>query len=257
MEGRTVMVDSAAVKKYLREDMDAMLVGIAPVDRFAGAPRGHHPGDFLPDAASVVIIGMPILRGLMRWGPFLEHSEIVPDVAPVSDNPNDGTWKPRRVLLNHLERRCAYEAINDDLQRMSLHLACFLEEAGFESIYLPTTFGCTHSWNPSNPKPIRGFAPFSHRHAAVAAGLGQFGKSNLLMTRHRRLPGLLHLRRKALQRPVHDRLPSVPEPPQNPLTRVFHPHQWPAGPCRASRPPVLRRKNHARSLGRSRLRRRR
>ena len=44
----------------------------------------------------------------------------------------------------------------------------------------------TLSW-PGNyrwdfPKPPGGFAPFSHRHAAVAAGLGEFGLCNLLLT---------------------------------------------------------------------------
>ena len=64
--------------------------------------------------------------------------------------------------------------------------AILLEKAGYVSTYMPTTYGMTLSW-PGNyrwdfPKPPRGFGPFSHKHAAVAAGLGRFGLNNLLLT---------------------------------------------------------------------------
>jgi hypothetical protein len=35
----------------------ARLFGIAPVERFKGAPSGHHPSDFLPKACNVIVIG--------------------------------------------------------------------------------------------------------------------------------------------------------------------------------------------------------
>ena len=53
------------------------LTGVASVDRFGGAPKGHGPLDFLPDAAAVVVIALPIASGLMRWNTYLEDSEIV------------------------------------------------------------------------------------------------------------------------------------------------------------------------------------
>ena len=169
------------VKRIARVDLGARLVGVASVDRFEGAPRGHHPTDFLPQCRAVVVLGMPIVRGLMRWGDFMARSEIVPDVAPVPGDSANGQWRPLRSLQVHVERRCAYESINDELQTMSLRLGCFLEEEGHEALYLPTTFGGTHSWNHAGPNPVRAFGPFSHRHAAVAAGLGNFGKSNLFL----------------------------------------------------------------------------
>ena len=169
------------VKRSARDELGARLVGVASVDRFAGAPRGHHPTDFLPQCRAVVVLGMPIVRGLMRWGEFMAHSEIVPETAPVPGDGDKHQWQPLRALQMHVERRCAYEAINDDLQTMSLRLACFIEEHGHEAMYLPTTFGSTHSWNHAGPNPVRAFGPFSHRHAAVAAGLGNFGKSNLFL----------------------------------------------------------------------------
>jgi len=160
----------------------AALVGIAPVDRFQGAPKGHHPGDFLANARSVVVVALPIVSGLMRWHEYLDKSDIIKD----TDTYNDKPWSPRTVIRKHIERRCCYEVINDELQAVSMYGAIFLEQAGYSSTYLPTTYGQTLSW-PGNyqwnfPKPPQGFAPFSHRHAAVAAGLGVFGLNNLLLT---------------------------------------------------------------------------
>ncbi len=160
----------------------AALVGIAPIDRFQGAPKGHHPCDFLANARSVVVIALPIVSGLMKWHEYLEKSDIIRD----TDTYKDQTWSPRTVIRKHIERRCCYEVINDELQALSMYEAIFLEQAGYSSTYLPTTYGQTLSW-PGNyqwdfPKPPGGFAPFSHRHAAVAAGLGVFGLNNLLLT---------------------------------------------------------------------------
>jgi len=38
----------------------AALVGFAPVSRFKDAPKGHGPCDFLPEAKSVIVLGMRI-----------------------------------------------------------------------------------------------------------------------------------------------------------------------------------------------------
>ncbi len=163
------------------------LVGIAPVERLEGAPPGHHPCDFIPDARSVVAIAIPIVAGLMNWHEYLEESQVIRDVDSYTNKEGEQqTWSPRTVIRKHIERRCCYEVINDELQALSMYGAIFLEKAGYRSTYLPTTYGQTLSW-PGNyqwdfPKPPGGFAPFSHRHAAVAAGLGVFGLNNLVLT---------------------------------------------------------------------------
>ena len=41
----------------------ASLAGTAPVERFNGAPRGHHPREVLPGARSVFTFGIRILFG--------------------------------------------------------------------------------------------------------------------------------------------------------------------------------------------------
>jgi hypothetical protein len=40
----------------------ASLVGVAPVERFRGAPSGHHPTDLLPGARVVVSFGIRLLE---------------------------------------------------------------------------------------------------------------------------------------------------------------------------------------------------
>ena len=165
----------------------SVLIGVAPVGRFGGAPRGHRPVDFVAEARSVVVIALPIASGLMNWPEYMAASEAVKEVDTFVDSAGaPQTWSPRTLIRKHVERRCCYEVINNELQAHSMYGALFLEQRGYCSTYLPTTYGQTLSW-PGNykwdfPKPPQGFAPFSHKHAAVAAGLGRFGLNNLLLT---------------------------------------------------------------------------
>ena len=174
---------TTSVKKLASEKFGARLVGIAPAERFSGAPVGHRPVDFIPDARAVVVMALPIAAALMDWNSFMEGSERIPKTLAYTNAQGDTqTWKPLQTIRKHIERRCAYEIINDELQRISLYVALFLEEQGYAALYLPTTYGATHSWDDASPKPPDGTAPFSHRHAAVAAGLGELGLNNLLIT---------------------------------------------------------------------------
>ena len=165
----------------------AAIVGVGSVDRFVGAPAGHRPQDFVPDAQAVVVIALPIVAGLMQWDTFMEKSELVKEVDTyVHPDGREETWSPRTQMRKHVERRCSYEVINMELQTLSMHGCILLERAGHLSVYMPTTYGMTLSW-PGNyrwdfPKPPKGMGPFSHKHAAVAAGVGRFGLNNLLLT---------------------------------------------------------------------------
>ena len=44
------------VKEFALKEIGADLVGIADVERFAGAPPGHRPGELLPGARSVIVM---------------------------------------------------------------------------------------------------------------------------------------------------------------------------------------------------------
>jgi epoxyqueuosine reductase QueG len=165
------------VKNYAQETLGARLVGVASVDRFAEAPRGHRPADLLPGAQAVVVVVLPILKSLLNWRGMLKNSEVIPEKVEL---PSGGIFEARTAIENHVYGRCCYESINNELQRITMHTAFFLEEAGYESTYMPITYGATFH---AVRGPIPGkFGPFSHRHAAVAAGLGTLGINNLLLT---------------------------------------------------------------------------
>jgi epoxyqueuosine reductase QueG len=184
---KTASATNEALTTGLKEFIDKIshgfaMVGVASIDRFRNAPQGHGPRDFIGDANAVVVIGLPIAEGLADFHRFLENSELIKEEEEYVDK--DGvkkTWYPRRATRNHIERRGSHEIINIELQALSMYGSIFLEKAGFKSVYLPTTYGQTFSWPASLPHQRVG--PFSHRHAAVAAGLGEFGLNNLLLTR--------------------------------------------------------------------------
>jgi epoxyqueuosine reductase QueG len=48
------------------KEFGADLVGIAPIERFAGIPEQHHPSSIFPEAKSVIVLGRRITRGTIR-----------------------------------------------------------------------------------------------------------------------------------------------------------------------------------------------
>jgi epoxyqueuosine reductase QueG len=183
-------MNSQQLTKEIRDEIfrrGAKLSGIAPIDRFEGSPAGHHPRDYVAKAQSVIVVVIPIASGLMNWNSFMENSDMVPE-KEIYKKPGgvEQPWSPRVTLRKHIERRCSYEVVNMELQTISMHVSILLEDYGYRSVYLPTTYGMTLSW-PGNyiwdfPKMKSAGGPFSHRHAAVAAGLGLIGRNNLFMT---------------------------------------------------------------------------
>ena len=96
--------------RALAQGLGARLVAIAAADRLAGAPVGHRPRDFVPDALSVVVMGLPIVAPLMRWGAFLAGPERAPETLTYTDaGGSEHTWYARNAIRNHIERRCSSE----------------------------------------------------------------------------------------------------------------------------------------------------
>ena len=148
--------------------LGASVVGIASVDRFQGAPRGHGPQDLLAGARSVVVLGVRLLESISGWHRLFRDSEIY-------------QTEEQRIAVaeHHLYGRSGYETINTLLEQLGLRTALFLEGEGHRSMYFPATFA-HHA--PIMEKLPGYHAPFSHRHAAVRAGLGEFGLNNLVLT---------------------------------------------------------------------------
>ncbi len=134
----------------------ADLIGVAPVDRFQGAPRMTHPQAILPDAKAVVVISVKY-----------------PDAAI------DGWGKPPAESMFFYQSVQLYMTATV-MPMITFKLYRFLEKAG----YLALPVAPSGFYRYRDYKEIKGgfIADFSHRHAAVAAGLGEFGRQGLLLT---------------------------------------------------------------------------
>ena len=148
----------------MAKGLGASLVGVAPVERFAGAPTGHHPTELLPGARTVLTFGMRILDRVMDWPSLLKGSPFYPEA------------KRAEALRLCLYEKSGYQILNDHLNTIALRLATHLEELGHPSLFFPTT-------NTGIPEEYAHIpAMFSQRHAAVRAGLGEFGLNNVVVT---------------------------------------------------------------------------
>jgi epoxyqueuosine reductase QueG len=159
-------ITSEIVKKWVK-DSGADLVGIASADRFRGAPPGHGPNDFVPEARSVIVAGIRIPDPVVEYDRYhLGFQEAAQDVAVAASVEN----------LYHL---MGHYTIDIMLNTLAVRVANRLEvEAGYRSLPTPNTVqtGLGH--------PVHGlfYQFFSQRHAATRAGLGEFGFSNIVLT---------------------------------------------------------------------------
>ena len=142
--------------KTLALSEGADLVAVAPLDRFQEAPPMTHPKGILPDAKSVVVIAVKY-----------------PDAAI------DGWGKPQAESMFFYQSVQLYMTTTV-MPMIQFKIYRFLEKAGYLALPVaPSGFFRYHDY-----KEMKGgfIADFSHRHAAVAAGLGEFGRQGLLLT---------------------------------------------------------------------------
>jgi len=137
-------ITTVSVKQFAL-DNGAELVGVAPVERFEGAPAGHHPADILPGAKSVVVCARPIPTGTFD-GPATSY-------------------------------QIAMDAVHLQLDLLASQVALFLEREGGKAIPVPSDEPYRH-WDAERSY---GRGDLSHKHAAQAAGLGKLGKNSLLI----------------------------------------------------------------------------
>ena len=127
--------------------LGAHLVGIAPVDRMDGAPPDLHPRRLLPETQSLVSLAFRIARGVQQV-----------HLRGVSQMPFS---------------RFAGLAPRERLDGMALDLANFLEDEGYVSLPVPANAYYFQE---------KGIGELSHRHVAMAAGLGRLGRGGFLVT---------------------------------------------------------------------------
>ena len=131
--------------KSLTLELGADFVGIAPRSRFDHAPEWSDPKNLLPNFRSVIAYGIAMNRGTLKA--FLSKRNRRPQVL-------GDKWTRHQ------------------LEQIALQLSHWLERQGFESTFVAQMpyFNI-----------YRGQPDFSHKHAAMAAGLGRLGRSSVLV----------------------------------------------------------------------------
>ena len=160
------MQDLTEKVKNLALEQGAHLVGIASADRFEGAPRGHHPEDLLPGAKSVIVIAQRFFQTILDSDKFCTDSEVIPP---------DEVWDVQQTMFMFM-----YNTLNMRMQMIGVQMAYFLSEQGYPALPFPSGGYAVGGKSPNFPGGRYAF--FSHRHAAVLAGLGEMGLNNLLLT---------------------------------------------------------------------------
>jgi epoxyqueuosine reductase len=129
------------------------LVGIAPVDRFKYAPEKYKPQYYMKDATFVVVLASRILEGICDvHGAYNQEGKTIGPYA----------WY-------------GYPIINWSISWAAIQAGKKLEDRGFKALPFPPTGFSYQSGDYQYPD-------FMHKHAAVAAGLGEFGFNRLLLT---------------------------------------------------------------------------
>ncbi len=138
----------------IARSMGVIDIGVASVESWVVDPlvssrigEGHRPQDLMPDARSVIVIGIPVQRTIL-------------DTAP-------------SIYYNHL-----YSVVNNMLDQVSERLALELNALGYRAVYVPRDGYA----GISGLREMLGSTFFSHRHAAYLAGMGTFGWNNMLLT---------------------------------------------------------------------------
>lgn len=142
---------TGALKTYAIERLEMDLVGIAGVERFSHAPAATGPLDYMPSARAVIVMAARIGDGIVETAGHYRD--------------------PGKTLGPYMWY--GYPILNWDLSLAARRVVRLLEGKGFKALPFPPT-GINYKFGNR--------ADFSHRHAAVAAGLGELGLSGLFLS---------------------------------------------------------------------------
>lgn len=137
----------------LCKDLGIPCVGFADVTRYKEPlfepwiPVPFHPESIFPKARTVIVIGLPVHLPVLESAPSIWYHE-------------------------------EYKVINALLDQYTWRIASALNDQGYSSVSIPRDGYGSIQVLQKNP-----VAFFSHRHAAVLAGLGTFGRNNMVLTR--------------------------------------------------------------------------
>lgn len=127
--------------------------GVAPVSRWANGEDGYRPEDLLPDAKSVIVMGRRIPRGTVE----------------ANNRAYEGL---RHGIFTYM--RFGYDMVSDILEESALKIGRYLDETVGVKVFIPPS-----SVGRDEKKMV---GMLSNRHAAVCAGLAEFGWNGLALT---------------------------------------------------------------------------
>lgn len=153
--------------KSLALDLGADIVGVAPIDRWEGAPLQMDPRQVMPEAKSVIVMGFRVMRGSLR-------------------GIEEGTFFSNYSSMGYGGITYLYMPI------VVINLCKYIEDRGFEAI----PYGHQSDWraidnegglrkNYSRPVAEGRAAPDVMVHLRIAgylAGLGEIGYSKVFLT---------------------------------------------------------------------------
>ncbi len=147
----------------------ASMFGVASIDRFEGAPAGHGPRDFIPRAEAVISLGIKIPDAVVDRLDYLANdTQYTPEIQ-------------HKVRETHIYTKQGYALPNLLLDEVGYRLTLLLEARGYRTLPIPATTA-SYTMPDLSAADLGFFGLFSHRHAAVRAGLGEFGYNNIVLT---------------------------------------------------------------------------
>lgn len=152
--------------KNLMKEYGVDIAGIASVDRFEGAPPGHGPLDLIPRAKSVIVGGVRIPDPVVDYAEYhLKMTEMDTELGIRANIENFylqmGHYVQDMMLNTAAVRLANYLEVNNGLRSLP---AVNAQHTGLGNPVMEAQMGF-----------------FSQRHAAVRAGLGEFGFSGLVI----------------------------------------------------------------------------
>lgn len=168
-------MDNSQIVEYARAEGVA-LVGFAPVSRFKDAPKGHGPCDFLPNAKSVIVMGMRISDSIVDYNNY--HKHFTGKASWASDTVPPLNWA--HLMKWNYYLHVGHYVHDELLVYLASKIAWRLEDEGYES--MPMCTSTTRGISQAEMQWAQAFFPWSQRHAAVMAGLGEFGYNNIVLT---------------------------------------------------------------------------
>ena len=148
--------------KELAKEKYVDYFGVAPVERMNNAPAGSQPQEILPEARSIISLGIK-----MRSGPT---------------NANNRAYNGHRMSVA-IYMKYGMDFLNDVLDMAAYAVFRKLIDEGYSTLPLPAAHPYPYINQVIFGKNHECVNLFSNRHAAVAAGIGEFGWLSLVMTK--------------------------------------------------------------------------